>query len=309
LSTVVGTMLARGRVALAPRFEADRFWPEVRRTGATITALLGSMVQAATSAADRADPRAGGTRLRVVRGGPFSPEETRVWQDRFGVSRVGSQAYGSTEVARMTNLGPGDEPRAGSLGRPNQYYEVRVVDDADVECVPGEVGEIVCRPRQSHIMFDGYWNRPDETVRAFRNLWFHTGDLGRFDQDGYLYLVDRRQHHLASAGGLSSSEIEAIVLRHPAIREVAAYELRADETADPAVALAVVADRPIAPHDLWEWLRTWLPGAAQPRFIRLLDELPRNQVGRVQKYRLTAEPVPPGTWERPPAPAASGRRS
>ncbi|WP_330186363.1 AMP-binding protein [Dactylosporangium sp. AC04546] len=299
LTTIVGTMLAKGRVALAPRFEADRFWPEIRRTGATITALLGSMVQAATSAADHVDPSAEPGRLRVVRGGPFSAEETRVWRDRLGVSRVGSQAYGSTEVARMTNLGPTDEIRTGSLGRRNQYYDVRVVDDQDEECAPGEVGEIVCRPLRSHIMFDGYWNRPDETIRAFRNLWFHTGDLGRFDDDGYLYFVDRRKHHLAGAGGLSSSEVEAIVLQHPVIREVAAYEVRANEAADPAVALAVVVNGRLDPDTLWSWLRARLPGAAQPRFVRLVGELPRNQVGRVQKYRLSEEAIPPGTWERP----------
>src|SRR5262249_31973080 len=114
------------------------------------------------------------------------------------------------------------------------------------------------------------------------------------------YFVDRRKYYLES-GGLSSTELEAMVLQHPDIREAAAYEVRPAETAGTAVALAVVAARALDPDVLWPWLRSHLPHDTQPRLIRVVDRLPRNAVGRVQKYQLTAEGIPPSTWEQPTA--------
>ncbi len=281
ISSATGTLLAQGTLSLAAGFDIATFWSEIRRTGATVTALLASMVQAVTNADVSDDERACVGQVRIVRGGPFSAEEDVMWRERFGVQRVGSSAYGSTEVGRMTSVPLDAVPTPGTNGRRNEFYDVRIFDDEDRECPQGAVGEIVCRPNQAHIMFEGYWNRPEETVRAFRNLWFHTGDLGRFDDAGNLVFVDRRKHHLQSTGGISGTELEAIVRRHPGIRDVAAYEVPWPGTGAPTVAVAIVeSGAPTEAAELWAWLGDQVPAeraaAGDPGRERAAEEPGRS---------------------------------
>src|SRR5262245_10799449 len=130
-----------------------------------------------------------------------------------------------TEAATISSLGVNDPPGPpGSSGRPGRDFEVRIFDDNDMELPVNTPGEIVCRPHRPNIMFQGYWGRPADTVKAWRNLWFHTGDIGRIDENGYFYFVDRKKDYIRRRGeNISTHEMESVFREHPAIQDVAVH--------------------------------------------------------------------------------------
>src|SRR5205085_830540 len=138
--------------------------------------------------------------------------------------------------------GIGDPYVAGSSGRTNPLFEVRLFDDDDGEVPVGGVGEVACRPRQPHVMFEGYYRRPEATVEQFRDLWFHTGDLGRFDEDGNFFFVDRKKDAMRRRGeNISSFEVEQAVMAHAAVVEVAAHAVPSDVGEDEVKICVVLA--------------------------------------------------------------------
>jgi crotonobetaine/carnitine-CoA ligase len=177
---------------------------------------------------------------------------------------------------------------------------VRLVDDDDVEVPAGEIGEIVCRPTGPNLMFAGYWRRPEETLGVVRNLWFHTGDLGRLDADGFLSFVDRKKDYLRRRGeNISSFEMERTYHAHPAIKDVAVHSVASDVGEDDVKVTAVLqADVVLTEAELCEWSVERVPYFAVPRYIEFRDDLPRNPVGRVLKYQLRDDGVTATTWDR-----------
>jgi crotonobetaine/carnitine-CoA ligase len=210
-----------------------------------------------------------------------------------------------TEIGPVTHVLPSPDGKpgpnkAGAAGRVNDdQYEVRLFDDEDQEVSPGEVGEIVCRPVVPNMMFSCYWNRPDATVAAWRNLWFHTGDLGRIDSDGYLYLVDRKADYIRKRGeNVSSQELEAVFRSHPDIAEVAVHAVRSELGEDDIKVTAVLAGSASTdPEGLAHWSRQRLPEHAWPRYVEFRTELPHNAVGRVLKKELREQGVTNSTWD------------
>ncbi len=148
-------------------------------------------------------------------------------------------------------------------------------------------------------MFTGYWNRADETVAALRNLWFHTGDLGRLDEDGYAYFVDRKKDTLRRRGeNISSFEIEKVLHGHPAIKDAAAHAVPSPLGEDDVKITVVLQDgAQLTEEELCRWVAERVPYFAIPRYVEIRDDLPRNPVGRVLKYQLREEGVtePPTT--------------
>jgi crotonobetaine/carnitine-CoA ligase len=198
------------------RFSVSGFWPEINRTGATIASLLGSLAVMVARAEDHPEAKRSGTAQanttpRLLTGAPMPPEVDEIYRQRFGVATF-SNAYGTTEASLMSWLPPGRPGRPGSAGIVNsEAFIVKIFDDDDREVATGGEGEIVCRPRMPHVMFEGYWKRPEATVAAWRNLWFHTGDIGRIDADGYLFFVDRKADYLRRRGeNISSWEVEKV---------------------------------------------------------------------------------------------------
>lgn len=188
--------------------------------------------------------------------------------------------------------------------------DVRIFDDEDHELPPGEIGEIVCRPLQPNAMFHGYWRRPQATAAATRNLWFHTGDLGRFDEDGWLYFVDRKKDYLRRGGeNISSMEMEATLARHPDIAEVAVHAVFSELSEDEVKATVVLhSDASVTEQELCRWTIERVPYFAVPRYIEFRDGLPKNQVGRVQKYQLREAGCTSTTWDRVQAGVTFDRR-
>lgn len=195
--------------------------------------------------------------------------------------------YGQTEMAPVaTILGPEDQLRKlGSAGRPGINVETRVFDDEDCDVPVGEVGEIVHRSPQLML---GYYRDEAKTAEAFRNGWFHSGDLGRMDAEGYLYVVDRKKDMIKTGGeNVASREIEEILFAHPQVAEVAVFGIPHAHWVE-AVTAVVVPRAGEAPTiaALDDHCRTRLAGYKRPKQIVLIDHLPKNASGKVLKREL-----------------------
>jgi crotonobetaine/carnitine-CoA ligase len=190
VTTVLPTMGLASAASIAPVGDVRDFWAEIDRTGARIASLSPSaMTKVGLSTASPEQQRCRG-QLRVVLGASPEPEMQDLWSARFGVEIPGIASYWRPEAGLLTAVVCGEYAAPGSAGRRQAAFDTRIFDGDDDEQEPGSVGEIVCRPRKPHVMFAGYWNRPEATVIATRNMWFHTGDSGRFDADGFLHVVE-----------------------------------------------------------------------------------------------------------------------
>ena len=195
--------------------------------------------------------------------------------------------YGQTEMSPMaTLLRPEDQLRkAGSAGKPSINVETQVVDDDDQPLPAGEVGEIV--HRSPHAML-GYWNDPEKTAETFRNGWFHSGDLGVIDDEGYLSVVDRKKDMIKTGGeNVASREVEETIYAHPAVQEVAIFGI-SDPRWIEAVTAAVVlrSGSQVTAAELVAFCRERLAGFKVPKYIVLVDELPKNASGKLLKREL-----------------------
>lgn len=304
---VMGSLQLGSDIHVAQRFSVSRFWDEILGSRATVTALMGSMLGMIAGAPESDAARRAFGQLRVVSGSPVTADLAARWTERFGVERVGSGAYGMTEACLITMTPPGGY-RAGSAGKVNESFEVRIVDEHDNPLPVGSVGEIVARPNRPAIMFNGYWRQPEKTLEVFRGLWFHCGDFGRLDDDGYLYFVDRGKDYLRRGGeNISSFEIEGIVAAHPAVGEVAVHAVPSPLAEDDLKVTVVPAPgAEIDPAALFEWLHPRVPRYAVPSHIEVRSELPKNAVGRILKRELRDEGVTPQTWSIDPRTVTSG---
>lgn len=299
-AATLGTAVAGNTISLYKRFSLSRFWHEIERTKATAAGLLGSMIPLIAQAADTPESKRCFGQLRAVRGAPFPAELQEIWRRRFGVKHLGSNAYGLTEASLMTSLPDGITPAPGSSGMINDDFDVRIVDDEDNELPPGTPGEIICRPKKAHVMFEGYWRRPEATQAIMRNLWLHTGDIGKFDENGFFYFVDRKKDYLRRRGeNISSFEVETAFRAHEAIEDVAAHAVKSDMGEDDLKVTAILKQgATLTEEALCIWAVDRLPYFAVPRYIEFRTELPRNPVGRVLKYQLRDEGCTPQTWDR-----------
>jgi crotonobetaine/carnitine-CoA ligase len=210
--------------------------------------------------------------------------------------------YGMSEAAPIFLAGvDGEDFPAGTSGRVNaESFEARVVDDTDNPVPPGVPGEIVCRPRKPHVMFEGYYGDPAATVAVTRNLWFHTGDIATLDDDGNLVFVDRKKDYLRRGGeNISSFEAESAISRHPAVSVAVVVAVPGPHGEDEVLTAVVLKDNAaLTPADLLEHCVAHMPYFAVPRYYRFVDSLPVTASQKVEKYKLRAEGVTPDTWDR-----------
>jgi len=163
---------------------------------------------------------------------------------------------------------------------------VRIVDDEMNDVPRGEVGEIVYR---APTLMAGYWNKPQETADAFYGGWFHSGDLVREDEEGFIYVVDRKKDMIISGGeNIYCAEVENALAAHPSIAEVAVIGVRHERWGETPAAVVVPADpqSPPALDDLVDWSRDRLASYKKPTILHVVDELPRNASGKVLKHQL-----------------------
>jgi len=308
---VLATAQVGARAALLRRFSVSNFWSEIERTGATEANLIGAMAPLVANMPDSPEMHRCRGQLRVMGANPVTTDLAKTFRERFGAQLVAGQVYAQSEATFITCPRPGEQAPVTSAGRPNDDFEVRIFDDDDREVPPGEVGEIVCRPTRPHVMFQGYWRRPDATLRVMRNLWLHTGDLGRFDADGWLHFADRKEDYLRHGGeNISSQAVEEVFLSHPAISEAAVHAVASELSEDDVKATVVrrIDAENITPEELFQWLVDKVPRFALPRFIEFRDQLPLTPTGKVLKHVLRKEGATEATWDRHQAGVTVQRR-
>lgn len=296
---IISNILVGARVAIVPRFSVSNFWPEVERSGATIASILGSMGGMLSQAVDSDVMQRCHGQIHTVRGNPFTEEVKAVWRERFGARQVGGNGYGLTEACVITSLPAGEYAAPGSSGKRIPDFDVRIVDEFDRELPPNTSGEIVVRPLRPHIMFEGYWRRPEDTLKVMRNMWLHTGDIGKFDDDGFFYFVDRKKDYLRRRGeNISSFEMEAAFASHPDIAEVAVHAVPSDKGEDDVKITAILKPgATLTAESLFHWSTSAVPYYALPRYIEFRDSMPKNPQGRVLKYQLRDEGKTATTWD------------
>ncbi len=283
-------------VTFLPAFSASQFISQCREAGATAAFGVGPMGMAILSTPRGPDDHLHTLRIAVFV--PMPPQAQRQFRDRFGVEVV-SEVYGQTECNPVTLSTVAEHgTRPGRLGLPAQWIEVRLVDDDDMPVPDGEPGEIVIRPREPMVMFDGYWRNAEATVAASRDMWHHTGDMATREPDGSLVFFDRKRDAVRRRGeNISCVEVEAAISRHPKIQTVAAHAEAADLGEDDLkVWIVMKANEVFTPPELFEFLTRELPYFAVPRYVEFIDELPVNHLNRVQKFKLK-ERGNTGAWD------------
>ena len=292
---VVYVMFARGgSVAFVDRFDTAAFLDTVRATGTTATFLLGVMA----SFLEKLPPTDSDadTPLRLVFMVPLAGD-VAAFSRRFGCDVY--TIFNMTEISTPIISEPNPTVR-GTCGRKRDGVDVRLVDDDDCEVPVGTVGEMIVRTDRPWGMNSGYYRNPEATAAAWRNGWFHTGDSFRVDEGGHYHFVDRKKDAIRRRGeNISSFEVEADVLRHPAVREAAAIGVPSELSEDDVlVVVAPVAGAVLDPAELIEFLRPRMAHFMIPRYVRVLPELPKTPSSKVLKHELRREGVTADTWDR-----------
>jgi crotonobetaine/carnitine-CoA ligase len=285
-----------GRVVVRDGFSARDFWDEIDAHGCTITLLIPAMIDWLLGQERRSDDAS--RCLTHAISAPLTPS-TPIFAERFGVSF--RTLFGMTEVGH---------PFAGdthetfshytSCGRVRAGYDVRLVDDLDRPVAVGEPGELIVRTETPWTLNQGYLGQPEVTAAAWRNGWFHTGDMFRQDESGRYYFVDRRKDALRRRGeNISSFDIERCVLAHPGVAEAAAIGVPSGE-GDQEIKVCVVATDPaLTPERLYDEIHDATPRLMRPRYIEFVDDLPKTPAtARVQKAKLRETPFTERTWDR-----------
>ena len=301
ISTVYPALIAGVPFGLDDHFSVSAFWDRIRFYRATHMFTLGAMHvflwQAPPHPEDSNNP------VRVASAIPMPDRLMGPFKERFGIDTI-VQGYGQSEAFTvLLRIDDGMRAlKANSAGIPPAGMEVRLLDDHDVEVPVGEVGEFCIRPAAPYTIFNGYFHDPDATAAAFRNLWYHTGDLGRRDQDGEFFFFDRKADYIRYKGrNVSSFAVEAAVNAHPAVAQAAAYGVKSAELeseAEMKVDVVVKPDAQLSAEDLASFVNDTAPYFFVPRYIEFVDHLPQTPTGRVRKFALRTRGVTERTWDR-----------
>lgn len=292
--SVLAPMLVGGTTVLAQAFHPGEVWDDIRARGAIGFAGAGAMVSMLQNLP--ADSRDAQLPLRFISAAPIDANAYRAIEKRYGCRIV--TMYGMTEAFPIAVKSVADDGVPGTSGRPNPNFDVRVVDEDGSPVPAGAVGEITCRPKYPHVMSEGYVTEGLKV--APHQEWFRTGDLGRLDADDNLTYVDRIKDSLRRRGeNVSSVEVEAVVMRHPAVAEAAAIAVPSELGEDDI--LLIVTLRPGATLDcaeLLDFCAARMPYFCVPRFVETVNELPKNVIGRIRKDLLRSRGLSPGAWDR-----------
>jgi crotonobetaine/carnitine-CoA ligase len=289
-------LLAGAQMVLVEKFSATRFWRDVRESRSTAFYYIGEILRILLKSTTADD--AAGSRLRVGWGIGASARDFVEFQNRYRVTlRTG---YGSTEANVAVYL-PHDAPDPASVGRALPGYELRIANEHDEPMPAGTMGEILVRSSEPCTIMRGYDGDPAATAAAWRDLWFHTGDAGYLDAEGNLYFMGRLRDVMRVRGeNVSAFEVEEVVGEVEGVLEVAAIAVPAELGGDDVK--VVVVQRPgvrkVDPAALIAHADGKLPRFAVPRYVEVVDALPKTETNKVRKNVLRATPFTPATWDR-----------
>jgi crotonobetaine/carnitine-CoA ligase len=293
--TIGPAILADAKAVFVERFSASQLWDDCRRWNCTEANYIGGIIPILLKQEPREDDADNPLRLMVGAAAPA--DEWHAFHERFNTKLL--EVYGMTECYCCL-ASPFDAPRAGSCGQAITGWDVRIVDDNDNEVAPGSLGEFIARSQRMFVGSTGYYNQPEATLELFKNNWIHTGDLGRMDEDGYFYFVDRKKQALRRRGeNISSFEVESVINSHPAVLESAVVGVPSDVGEEEVKAVVVLKDDHSATEEeLVRWCESRMAYFAIPRYIAIRAEMPKTPSERVEKFKLKNEGITEDCWDR-----------
>ncbi len=294
---------ADARLVLVDRFDHERFWDDIRRHQCTewlyLGGLLSRLLAQPKSENDKDHP------VRAWYGIAATETVQRAFEERFGVRLI--EIYGMNE-GNIPAYTPFDARKPGSCGKAIPDFELKIFDDNDHELSPGQVGEIVWRPKKPFTVMNGYYKMPERTIEMWRNLWFHSGDLGYLDEDGYLFFVRRKAESIRSrAYFISPTQVEEIVNSHSKVLASCAIGIPGEIDQDVMVWIEPVADEHITAEELMAYCEENMPYYMVPRYIQFTDALPLTTSEKVARHELKKIGVTDRTWDRKKARYRLGR--
>lgn len=299
--STMGAVGTRGSIVLAPRFSASRFWPEVRRHRVNAFNYIGAMTAILSKKEPAADDR--DHEVKVAYGVPALNQETRLAiEERFGLTVI--SGFGMSETTFGLAESISGERRSGSMGHPRHHpdpavprTEAKIIGEDGAQLPPRQTGELLLR---NAAMMRGYFNDPERTAEVLDDEgWLHTGDNAWVDDDGFFYFVDRKKDIVRRRGeNISSLEVERIIERHPDVLEAAVVGVPSELTDEEV--LAFVVSRPgsaLPPADVVAWCAEHLAPFKVPRYIELVESLPKTPTAKVQKAKLRERPAAPDRYD------------
>jgi crotonobetaine/carnitine-CoA ligase len=291
---VIMTLANGGSCFIDTHFKTEEFWDTVRRYEITSTCLVAAMIPFLLKL-----PAAADDKNHSLKKGLCVPwnDDGRAMGERHGIEM--RTCFNMTEISGPLVSEPFPS-ESGTCGKVRPGVEVRVVDENDCEVPPGVTGELILRTDRPWSLNHGYYKNPQATAQAWRNGWFHTGDGFRYDQEGYFYFVDRIKDAIRRRGeNISSFEVENEITAFAPVREAAAIGVPSKLGEDDVmVIVSPVAGHRIEPLELFKFLQPRMAHFMLPRYIRVVQELPKTPTQKVMKHRLKEEGLAAGTWDR-----------
>jgi long-chain acyl-CoA synthetase len=279
------TVGSGGTLTLLPRFDPGKALEIIQRDEVNVFQGVPTMYGAMLHHPERDKYDVSTLKLCGSGGSAMPVELLRGFDQAFGCKIL--EGYGLSESSPVASFNHADrERKPGSIGTPIKNVEMRVVDDDGHEVPQGEVGEIVIR---GYNVMKGYWQRPEATAETIIDGWLHTGDMGRVDEDGYFYVVDRKKELIIRGGyNVYPREIEEVLYEHPAVREAAVLGVPHDEYGEEVGAAVALKDGASAtPEELRDYVKSQVAAYKYPRVVWLLDDLPKGPTGKILKREIS----------------------
>ena len=302
------SMLANAKIVLVEKFDPAVFWQHVKKYGVTHFAAVGPILEMLVKMPPSPLEKDHGPITALA----YASKE--IWalaSERFNINITGG--YGSTEVgipiSAPNHIVGGKANPPGACGMAGPHVEVGIMSEYGEMLPAGRTGEIVVRPKLPWAIFMEYYGMPEATATAFRGLWFHTGDAGYFDEQGYLFFVDRLKDAIRRKGeNISSYEVEQILLKYPDIAQVAVVPAKSEFGDEEVMAVVVPnADKRVSPESIVSYAKENMPHFWVPRYIRFMDALPATATGRIEKFKLREQGITRDTYDRKDVSSPAGR--
>jgi long-chain acyl-CoA synthetase len=281
------TIASGATLSLIPRFDAGRALGIIERDGATVFQGVPTMYSALLHHPERESFNTSTLRVCVSGGASLPAEVLRGFEEAFGCTLL--EGYGLSETSPVASSNrPDRERRPGSVGVPIDGVQIRIVDENGAEVPIGARGEIVIRGPN---VMKGYWGRPDATAETIRDGWFHTGDIGVMDEDGYFFIVDRLKDMIIRGGyNVYPREVEEVLYEHPAVREVAVVGVPDPELGEEVAAAVALKEGAAADEDeLRDFVKARVAPYKYPRVISFFPDLPKGPSGKIVKREISLD--------------------
>lgn len=299
-SCVFPALLKGIPVAIDNKFSVSGYWDRIRHYGATLTMMIGVMHIFLLNA-----PPNDNDLDNTLRGGGFVPMPPGTFSKfsvRFGVN-FNAFGFGQSEVMPLTTMVMTPENDTDiHLGSVVDNMEIRLIDEVGDDVPVGQIGEFAVRPKEPNTIFNGYFNNPEATAESYVGDWFRMGDLGRQDENGRYYFVDRKKDCIRYKGrSVSSFQVEAIASRFPGVAQCAAFGIPSAEIESEHEIKVDIVPKPgevIEPEKVARFINDNAPYFIVPRYIEIVEALPYTPTNKVEKYKLRNKGLTDKTWDR-----------